>query len=89
MTLTLWIAEEKDELTYIEEFYILVDGVEVRAEMNSSAAASIVAKDGDYLTLAEGKSQEFCFRLPETFAARQRVAVSVVVLGYYVPLELE
>ncbi|MBN2390013.1 MAG: hypothetical protein JXR84_04785 [Anaerolineae bacterium] len=84
---TLRIAEEKDELTFIDKFYILVDGVKVQAEGDSGAAASVAAKDGDYLTLAEGESQEFHFRLPETFAVRQRVAVSVVVSGYYVPSE--
>ncbi|MGC9395166.1 MAG: hypothetical protein ACP5J4_09940 [Anaerolineae bacterium] len=85
--ITLRIAEEKDELTFIDEFYILVDGAKVQAETDSGAAASVVAKDGDYLTLAKGDSQEFRFRLPDTFIAKRRVAVSVVVSGFYVPLE--
>ena len=85
--ITLRVAEEKHEITFIDEFYILVDGVKVQAEEDSRAVASVLVKDGDYLTLANGESQEFRFRLPETFAARRRVAVSVVVSGFYVSLE--
>ncbi len=83
----LRIAEEKRELTFIDEFYILVDGVKVQVEGDSGAAVSVIAKDGDYLILAEGEFHEFRFRLPEMFTARRWGVVSVVVSGYYVPLE--
>ncbi len=83
---TLKVAEEKNELTFIDELYVIIDGIEVRAEADS-AAARIAEKDQDYLLLAGGESREFRFRVPASLAGMQRVAVSVVVSGFYVPLE--
>ncbi len=86
-SITLRVAEEKDELTFIDELYLIVEGLEVHAEANPDVAARVAAKDQDYVLLTGGASHEFRFSLPDSFAARQRVAVSIVVSGFYAPLE--
>jgi hypothetical protein len=85
--LTLRVAEEKDEITFIDELYLIIEGSEVRSQASPGVAARVAAKDQAYVSLAGGESREFRFKLPESFAARQRVAVSVVVSGFYVPVE--
>lgn len=85
--LILKVAEEKDEITFIDALYLIVEGIEVRAEANSHVAGKVAEKDQDYVALTVGESHEFRFRLPDSFAARQRVAVSIVVAGFYAPLE--
>ena len=86
-SITLMVAEEKDEITYIDELYILVDGIDVRADRASPAAAQVAYKDDDYLVIAKGESRTFRFSLPNPFAGDARAAVSVVVSGFYEPLE--
>jgi hypothetical protein len=85
--ITLKIAEEKDEITFLDQVYIIVEGIEVRAQANPDIAARVAEKDQDYMSLTVGESREFRFRLPDSFAARQRVAVSVVAAGFYVSQE--
>lgn len=85
--ITLRIAEEKNEITFIDEFYVTVGGIEVYAEATASVAAKIDEKDQRYLVLADGDWLELRFRLPDTLADRERVNVSVVVSGFYVPLD--
>ncbi len=85
--LTVRVAEEKDEITFMDELYLIVEGIEVRAEANPDVAARVAEKDQDYVLLANGESHEFRFRLPDSFAARQRVTVSIVVAGFYAPQE--
>jgi hypothetical protein len=79
------VAEEKEEVTFIDELYIIVDGVQVRAEASSCSAAR--EKDQDYAVINGGESCTFRFRLPDSFAGRRRGDVSVVVSGFYVPLK--
>jgi hypothetical protein len=79
------VAEEKEEITFVDELYIVVDGAEVRAEASSCPAAG--EKDQDYVVISGGESCTFRFRLPDSFAGRRRVNVSVVVSGFYVPLK--
>lgn len=81
--ITFRVAEEKDEIAFVDELYIIVDGIEVHAEANSGVAV----KDQHYLVLISGDSREFRFRLPDSLASRESVTVSVVVSGFYVPLE--
>jgi hypothetical protein len=86
-SITLVVAEEKEETTYIDELHIIVEGIEVRAAGASRIAAAVAARDQDYLVIASGESREFRFPLPDSFAGRERAAVSVVVSGFYAPLE--
>jgi hypothetical protein len=79
------VVEEKEEITFIDELYIIVDGTEVHVE-TSSFAAQVAEKDQDYLVIASGESREFRFKLPDSFAGRQLATVSVVVSGFYLPL---
>ncbi len=85
--ITLMVAEEKEEITFIDELIIIADGVEVRAEASSCSVTRVAERDQDYLTLTNGESCEFRFTLPDSFNGKQQTAVSVVVSGFYVPLQ--
>jgi hypothetical protein len=77
------VSEEKDEVAFIDALVLLIDGVTVRAEGDSLAAAQVAAADGAYLILRQGEAQELRFRVPASFASGD--LVSVVVTGYYLP----
>ncbi|MCZ7545234.1 MAG: hypothetical protein M5R40_17680 [Anaerolineae bacterium] len=87
-SIVLRVSEEREEISFIDELYVLVGGVRVRAEGAPDVAAKVAERDGDYLVIASGESVEFRFRVPEPFAGGEQVdAVSVVVSGFYTPLE--
>lgn len=90
-TITLRIDEEKDEISFIDEFYVVVEGVVISAEGSAEgefdAVAQVASADQDYLVMTRGDSVEFSFNLPENLADRDRVSVSVVVSGYYEALD--
>jgi hypothetical protein len=71
-TVTIRIAEEKDEITYLDAFYLEVDGVAVVADN-----PLLAADDDDYLILHQGESVDLQFVVPPG-------AISVVAVGYYV-----
>lgn len=79
----LQISEEKDEISTLDEFYLIVDGVVVYAGLDDLSARD----DQKVLTLARGESVTLRFKLPAAFAGREQVRVSVVVTGYYERLE--
>jgi hypothetical protein len=83
----LMVAEEKEEISFIDELYIIVDGIGVRAEANSWAAAKVAEKDQDYLVITGGESFEFRFKLSGSLADEPRTTASVVISGFYVPLD--
>jgi hypothetical protein len=85
-SITLIVAEEKNEITFINELYVIVEDIAVHAEATSGVGAMVATRDEDYLVIAGGESHEFRFRLPDSFIGRERAAVSVVVSGFYVPL---
>jgi hypothetical protein len=85
--ITFRVAEEKDEIAFVDELYIIVDGIEVHAEATTDVAARVAERDQHYLVIASSESREFRFGLPDSFTGRQQAAVSVVVSGFYVPLE--
>jgi hypothetical protein len=82
--ITLRIAEEKDEITYLDALYLIVNGAVVRAEPASDASARIAETDQNYLIITRGESIEFRFQVPD---ARGQVPMTVVAAGYYLPLE--
>jgi len=72
------VAEEKDEVTYLDALILLVDGVPVPAQ--GEAAAQVAAADGESLILRQGDVAEFRFPVPPTFSG----TASLAVTGYYV-----
>ncbi|MCP4539364.1 MAG: hypothetical protein GY832_19685 [Chloroflexi bacterium] len=84
-TITLMVVEEKDEITFIDELYVIVDGIEVRADADCHYTAQVAKRDHNYLTLTSGESVEFRFTLPDSFAGKQQSIVSIVVSGFYEP----
>ncbi|MBN1287575.1 MAG: hypothetical protein JXB47_19395 [Anaerolineae bacterium] len=82
--ITFKVAEEKRELSFIDEFYIIADGVKVPL---GAGAAQAAGKDQNYLVIAGGESYEFSFDLPGSFAGKDRADVWVVVTGFYIPGE--
>jgi hypothetical protein len=83
-SIILKVAEEKEEISFIDALYIVVDGIKVHAE---AAPYAVAEKDRDYLIIHGGESCEFRFKLPDSLAGRKRVPVTVVVSGFYAPLE--
>ncbi len=86
-TITLKVTEEKDEVSFIDELYIIADGIKLYAKADPYVAEKIARKDQDYLTISSGQSYEFAFNLPSSFAGRKQVDVVLVVSGFYVPLK--
>ena len=75
------VTEEKDEVTYIDSLYLLIDGATIPAQAEPAVAARIAADDGNYLVLRRGQSYEFRFAVPASW--HDRPPASVVVTGYY------
>jgi hypothetical protein len=88
-SVTCAVAEERGEISFIDELYIIADGMKVRPEANPYVATKVAEKDQDYLIITGGESYEFRFKLPDSFASRKRVVVWVVVSGFYVPMNDE
>ena len=86
-SITLRIVEEKDEITFIDELYLLVEGIELRVDATTPMAAKVARRDHDYLVISSNDSRQFRFRLPDALAGVERAAVSVVVSGFYQPRE--
>lgn len=80
----LRVAEEKDEHSYLDSVYLLVDGLPVYAEGTSDQLA---ATDQNYLVLAKGGMVDLHFPLPEGIADSETVHVQIVASGYYIPDE--
>jgi hypothetical protein len=78
---TLKIAEEKQEITTIDELYLVVDGQRIPAQAAPDIAAKVAAQDGDVLILTAGTSYEFRFAVPHA----DQVLLSVS--GFYVPVD--
>ena len=83
-SIILRIAEEKEETSFIDELYIIVDGTVLHPETKNQTAAKVTNKDQSRLVIARGQSYEFAFVLPKRFASQERVEISVVASGFYV-----
>ena len=75
--LTIRIAEEKAEITYLDALYLEVDGVAIYAEN-----PQLAADDGGYVILHQGEFVDLRFLVPDNVGA-----VSIVANGYYAPLD--
>jgi hypothetical protein len=83
----LRVAEEREEITFIDQLYLMIDGVRVFAESDPQATVKVARRDQDYLIITNGVSYEFIFRVPASVAGTELVDVSIVASGFYVPLE--
>jgi hypothetical protein len=85
-SIVIRVAEEKDEIAYIDMLALLVDGAAVAAAgADQGAASQVSAADGEYLVLRQGETVDLHFRVPAFFTDGD--PVSVVVTGYYQPLK--
>jgi hypothetical protein len=78
-TISLRVVEEKDETTYLDALYLLVDGVPVYA-----GDYRLHSADGDSVILHRGDSLDLRFAVGELAGD---VPVAVAAAGYYVPEE--
>jgi hypothetical protein len=79
----LRIAEEKEEVAFIDELHVMVDGEVIHPTSGRAAAAKVALRDQDYLILEEGQFHDVVFELPEPLDRLEHVDVSVVVSGFY------
>lgn len=80
--ITLRISEERDEVTFIDAFYLVIDGGRVAAQGDPDAAARVAVPDGRTLVLNRGDSVDFRFPVVDGVSP---ATVEVVVTGYYTP----
>ncbi len=86
-TIIFRITEEKEEVSFIDEFYIILDGQKLHPEMDAHFVTRVAEQDQNYLTIKQGESFEFRFKIPRSFAGREQGNISVVVSGFYAPIE--
>jgi hypothetical protein len=84
-SIVIKVTEEKDEVSYIDSLYLVIDGVAIAAQAESAVVAQIAAVDGDDLILHRGQSYEFRFPVPPSWHDQQ--PASVVVTGYYTAVD--
>ena len=77
------LAEEKDEVSYIDSFALVTSAGMIAAEADTETMAKLASDDGNYLVLRKGEAVELRFPAPVGLADGSSVAV--VVDGYYVP----
>ncbi|MCB0289117.1 MAG: ankyrin repeat domain-containing protein [Calditrichaeota bacterium] len=81
--LSIRIQEEKDEISYLDQVTLEVDGVSYPAFRNGQAPQELQAIDGRFLRLAKGEAVELSFELPVPPDAASRLELRVH--GYYEP----
>jgi phosphoglycolate phosphatase-like HAD superfamily hydrolase/antitoxin (DNA-binding transcriptional repressor) of toxin-antitoxin stability system len=79
----LRLAEEKDEITTLDAFTIVANGVHLAPDGQPALAAA----DGATVDLAQGEHLDLTFTLPPALAARSWVQTSVTAVGFYLPVE--
>lgn len=77
------IAEEKDEVTYLDALTLQIGDTVLAAESGAETTALLAGIDGQYLVLHEGESVELRFRAPEGFV--DGANATVIATGYYIP----
>jgi hypothetical protein len=86
-TIIVRVAEEREEIAFIDQLYLVVDGVKVVAESDPQVAAKVAEIDQNYLIITSGEFYEFKFRRRGSFVGGELADVLVVASGFYVPLE--
>jgi hypothetical protein len=79
--ITIRIAEERDEETFIDALYLRIKGETLLAEGDPVTVAHVAAMDGDRLVLRRGEAYEMRFRVPSSYAEGD--PVEVIAVGYY------
>jgi hypothetical protein len=86
-TIILRVAEEREETAFIDQLFLVVDGVKVVAESDPQIAAKVAELDRDYLIITSGESYAFRFRLSGSIVGGDLADVRVVASGFYMPVE--
>ena len=77
----LKVCEEKDEVSYIDEMVLIVNGQAIYPVQDSQEASDISSIDGKYLILKNNDSTEFTYKLP--FDLSGPVDCEIKATGYY------
>jgi hypothetical protein len=77
---TFRVREEKDEVTYLDELALVVDGVAIRPD---ACAGALCVNDGHPLVMKRGESVDVAFTIP---AGSRCERVGLRSNGYYVPV---
>jgi hypothetical protein len=75
------ICEEKEEVSYIDEIVLIVNGETFYPVQDSQEASDISSIDGKYLILKENDSAVFTYRLP--FDLSGAIDCEIKATGYY------
>ncbi len=82
---TVAVAEERDEVTFLDQLVIIADATRVIMDPAADSAIRVANQDGTYLVIANGETWTFRFPLPAAFTGHERATVSVIAAGFYVP----
>ncbi|MEM7028751.1 MAG: leucine-rich repeat domain-containing protein [Chloroflexota bacterium] len=85
--LTIRIDEEKEEISYLDELYILVADQRLRPQGDPEIVKQLAATDQKHLVLHKGDQHILYFEFPATMTSVTHIDVTIVASGYYVPLE--
>lgn len=77
----LRLAKEKDEITTLDAFTVVANGVHLAPDGQPALANA----DGLTLELHRGEQLDLVFTLPPALARRATVQLSVIAVGYYLP----
>jgi hypothetical protein len=79
----LKVCEEKDELSYIDEIVLIIDGHTVYPVQDSEKAYAVSYIDHEYLVLKKGDTVEFFYEIPVKLSGS--TVWMVRSTGYYIP----
>jgi hypothetical protein len=77
----LRLAEEKDEITTLDAFTVVANGVHLAPDDQPALANA----DGLTLEFHRGEQLDLVFTLPPALARRATVQLNVIAVGYYLP----
>ena len=86
--LRLLVTEEKDEVSYLDHIYLLINGKEMIEPLYENAITEKLLDntDGQYFQMNKGDRFYLTFRIPEHLKGKVESAV-VYSKGYYIPLK--
>lgn len=79
-SITIRIDERKDEISYIDDVYLMVDDLIIRPEISDENLA-IINSDSNYFEMTKGSYIDLVFNLPESVS--EYSTIKLVVKGYY------
>jgi hypothetical protein len=86
--LRLLITEEKDEVSYLDHIYLLINGKEiVQPQIENAQVQSLMdGVDGRYFQMKKGDRFYLTFKIPDEYVGKVESAV-IYSKGYYIPLK--